>query len=113
MLNGTQILRAAVSAAVFAGVGFALTQGKISMEALGYEAGIQAGAALVSDIVHLQTAIVPSDMTSAAITGGLCAGAKYFLRNDPNLIQNAGISAAVDYGTNMVVSAVGISDSSA
>ena len=113
MLNATQIMRAAVSAGVFAGVGYALTMGRIDQTALMYEAAIQGGAALASDVIHLQTDLVPSDMTSAGITGALCAGIKYFMRKDANVAQNFGISAAVDYGTNAIISAMGASDTSA
>lgn len=109
-MYATQMFRAAVSAGVFAGVGYAMTQGNIAMEALLFEAGIQGGSALVSDIIHLQTNLLPSDLTSAGITGALCAGAKFALRKDPNLAVNFGISAGVDYGTNQIISMAGMTD---
>jgi hypothetical protein len=96
MDTNASIVRASLSAGVFAATAYVVSGGRAGSMDYATEAVIQGIAAVASDVAHAWASMNPTWMTSGAGTGAVAAGIKYFWRNDPALFTNFAMSAVVD-----------------
>jgi len=100
MDSSASFTRALWSAGVWAGTAYSLgmlTGANISLYESAIDGGIMGGSSLGSDYIHSFIGWRPTGLTSAAVTGGLFAGAQRAVRGSDAYVSNFVAAAANDY----------------
>lgn len=98
--------RALVAALLWAGVS-AVFSGGANLGSSAMNGGLMGVAVLANGAVHSALSVVPSQLSSAAATGGAFAALKMVVNGDNNMVVNALAGAATDVGTDFVGGMVG------
>lgn len=94
--------RALASSAVYAGVAWAITGGRMGWYSILMNAGVQAGSSVGSDLLHSVLAIQPSGVSDAAATGAIHTAVQWVRGDRAAWMTNLAASA----GSQLVGSSV-------